>query len=98
VQAILLEEAAANTRENVAFTKRILDQHGLKRVLLVSSPYHMRRACLTWRKLAPDVTVIPAPVPESQFYAHRRGASLEQIRGLLHEVAAIVQYWWRGWI
>lgn len=96
--AILLEEAAANTRENVEFTRRILDQHGWTRVLLVSSPYHMRRACLTWRKLAPEITVVPTPVPQSQFYAHRRGASLEQIRGLLHEVAAIGQYWWRGWV
>ena len=96
--AILLEEAASNTRENVLFTRRILDERGWSRVLLVSSPYHMRRALLTWRKLAPDVDVVATPVPESQFYAHRRGATLEQIRGLLHEVAAIVQYWWRGWI
>ena len=98
-EAILLEESASNTRENVVFTKRILDEHGWRRVLLVSSPYHMRRALLTWRKLAPEVGVIPAPVPESQFYdRHERGITLEQIRGLLHEVAAIVQYWWRGWI
>ena len=26
------------------------------------------------------------------------GASLEQIGGILHEYAAIVTYWWRGWI
>jgi uncharacterized SAM-binding protein YcdF (DUF218 family) len=98
-EAILLEESASNTHDNVAFTKRILDERGWRRVLLVSSPYHMRRALLTWRRLAPEVTVIPTPVPESQFYdRHERGITLEQIRGLLHEVAAIVQYWWRGWI
>ena len=90
-ESILLEEAAANTRENVLFTKRILDEHGWKRVLLVSSPYHMRRALLTWRTLAPDIAVVATPVPESQFYAHTRGATLEQMRGLLHEAAAIVQ-------
>ena len=94
----MLETKAGSTRENVLFTRRILDERGWSRVLLVSSPYHMRRALLTWRKLAPDVDVVATPVPESQFYAHRRGATLEQIRGLLHEVAAIVQYWWRGWI
>jgi uncharacterized SAM-binding protein YcdF (DUF218 family) len=98
-EAILLEESASNTHDNVAFTKRILDEHGWRRVLLVSSPYHMRRALLTWRKLAPGVTVIPTPAPESQFYdRHRRGITLEQIRGLVHEVAAIAQYWWKGWI
>jgi len=67
-------------------------------VLLVSSPYHMRRALLVWRKVAPDVHVIPAPPPKSQFYDHARGASLEQIRAILHEYLAIVGYWSRGWI
>jgi uncharacterized SAM-binding protein YcdF (DUF218 family)/glycosyltransferase involved in cell wall biosynthesis len=96
--AILLEEQASNTYENVELTRRILDQRGWKRVLLVSSPYHMRRALLAWRNAAPDITVVPTPVPQSQFYTHERGASLEQIRGILWEYAAIAAYWWRGWI
>ncbi len=50
----------------------------------------MRRALLTWRRAAPDIEVTPTPVPQSQFYAHERGASLEQIRGLVQEYAAIV--------
>ena len=96
--AILLEERAANTRQNVEFTNRMLAEHGWRRVLLVSSPYHMRRATLTWRRAAPEVTVIAVPVPQSQFYAHETGASLEQIRGILFEYAALIGYWWRGWI
>ena len=96
--AILLEEQARNTYENVELTRRMLDQNGWKRVLLVSSPYHMRRAVLTWHKVAPGITVVPTPVPQSQFYTHGRGASLEQIRGILHEYAALAAYWWRGWI
>ncbi|MBI4353706.1 MAG: YdcF family protein [Candidatus Omnitrophica bacterium] len=96
--AILLETAAANTYENVVFVDRMLKEHQWRSVLLVSSPYHMRRVLLTWRKLAPETTVIPTPVPQSQFYAHRRGASLEQIRGLLHEYVAMLVYWWRRWL
>ena len=96
--AILLEEQAANTYQNVTYTKQLLDQHQWRRILLVSSPYHMRRAVGAWRKLAPAVEVTPTPVPESQFYSHTRGASLEQIRGILHEYAALVNYWWKGWI
>ena len=38
------------------------------------------------------------PVPTSQFYTHGRGASFEQIKGIVHEYVAIVVYWWRGWI
>ena len=96
--AIVLEESARNTYENVELTNRILKDHGWRRILLVSSPYHMRRATLTWRKVAPEIEVVPAPVPESQFYAHTRGASLEQIRGIMHEYAALASYWWKEWI
>ena len=96
--AIVLEESAKNTYENVELTRRILKDHGWRRILLVSSPYHMRRATLTWRQVAPEIEVVPTPVPESQFYAHTRGASLEQIRGILHEYAALVSYWWKDWI
>ncbi|MFA5908661.1 MAG: ElyC/SanA/YdcF family protein [Vicinamibacterales bacterium] len=96
--AILLEEAAKNTYDNVRLTKQMLDRNGWSRILLVSSPYHMRRATMTWSKLAPDVAVVPTPVPQSQFYTHERGASLEQIRGILHEYAALASYWWRGWV
>jgi uncharacterized SAM-binding protein YcdF (DUF218 family)/glycosyltransferase involved in cell wall biosynthesis len=97
-EAIVLEEQAANTYQNVEYTRRILNEHGWKRILLVSSPYHMRRALLTWKKVAPEITVIATPALESQFYTHERGASLEQIRGILHEYAALINYWWRGWI
>jgi len=95
-EAILLEEHAANTFENVAFTNRILSDHGWRRVLLVSSPYHMRRAMMTWHRSAPDVTVTPTPVPQSEFYASSWGASFDQIRGIVHEYAAIIAYWLRG--
>jgi uncharacterized SAM-binding protein YcdF (DUF218 family) len=97
-EAITLESQAANTYENVAFVNDIARQRGWQRILLVSSPYHMRRAVLTWRRTAPAINVIATPVPASQFYSHTRGASLEQIRGIAQEYAAMALYRWRGWI
>jgi uncharacterized SAM-binding protein YcdF (DUF218 family) len=67
-------------------------------VLLVSSPYHMERALLVWHKQAPEVEVIPTPAEQSQFYDHTRGASLEQLRGVVQEYVAIFAYWRRGWL
>ena len=96
--AIVLEERATNTFENVTYAHEILRQHGWRRVLLVSSPYHMRRALLVWRKQAPDVDVVPTPAEQSQFYDHTRGASLEQLRGIVQEYVAIFAYWRRGWL
>jgi uncharacterized SAM-binding protein YcdF (DUF218 family)/glycosyltransferase involved in cell wall biosynthesis len=96
-EAIVLEEAASNTYENVRNSSRIAQERGWSRVLLVSSPYHMLRAMRTWHKVAPQVDVIATPPVESQFYIHERGASLDQIRGIAHEYAALVAYWLRGW-
>jgi uncharacterized SAM-binding protein YcdF (DUF218 family) len=96
--AVTLEDRAANTHENVEFSNAILRKHGWKSILLVSSPYHMRRAVLTWRAVAPDVTVVPTPVERSLFYSHTYGASLTQMDGILKEYLAIALYWYRGWI
>jgi uncharacterized SAM-binding protein YcdF (DUF218 family)/glycosyltransferase involved in cell wall biosynthesis len=94
--AIVLEESAADTYQNVVFTHRILTDRKWRRIALVSSPYHMRRALMTWRKVAPEIEVIATPPAASQFYAHERGASPEQIRGLLQEYIGIIYYWWLG--
>lgn len=97
-EAIILETHARNTYENVVRTNEILETYGWKRVLLVSSPYHMRRAMLTWKQSAPGTEAVSTPVPASQFYLHDGGPNLSQIRGILQEYAAIALYWWRGWI
>ena len=97
--AIVLEQRAASTYQNVAFVDEILRDHRWRSILLVSSPYHMRRAMMVWKKVAPEVTVIPSPPPQSQFYDHpRAGATLTQIRGILQEYVAILAYWRRGWL
>jgi uncharacterized SAM-binding protein YcdF (DUF218 family)/glycosyltransferase involved in cell wall biosynthesis len=95
---IVLEARAASTREYVLFVTALLNQHHWRRILLVSSPYHMRRAILTWHKLEPAVTVLAAAPPETRFYKHTFGASLEQIQGIAHEYAALAYYWMNGWI
>ena len=96
-EAMVLETHASSTYDNVVFVTRILEAEGRRSALLVTSPYHARRALLTWRAQAPAIAVTSVPA-RTQFYAHGRGASLEQIRGILHEYLAIVAYWWRGWI
>jgi uncharacterized SAM-binding protein YcdF (DUF218 family)/glycosyltransferase involved in cell wall biosynthesis len=97
-EAIVLEQQSRDTHENVAFVADILRSHGWRSALLVTSPYHLRRALLAWRKIAPGVAIVPAPPLRSQFYDHTRGASLDQVRALAHEYAAIAGYWLRGWI
>ena len=62
--AIRVEPEARNTEENAKFVEKILEprntQNTRKRVLLVTSAWHMRRSVLMYRKYAPSLEIIPA--------------------------------------
>lgn len=107
-EAIILEDKAANTYENVRFSRNILGKNNWKNILLVSSPYHMRRVSLVFNKFAKDIGVTYAPIPNSAFYSHPENDTegriiykridLKQIRGIVHEYSGILYYWWKGYI
>ncbi len=67
-QAILLEDKSRSTEEDAKFTKEILAKNGFKSIILVTSPYHSKRASIIFGKtLGKDVRIINAPVKESWF-------------------------------
>jgi len=95
---IILEEKANSTYENVIFSKNILEKNNWKRVLLVSSPYNMRRAQMVFNKNCKGINVIYSPVPLAQFYDRDTGVRLEQIKAVIHEYSGIVYYWLKRYI
>ena len=107
-ESIILEDQAKNTYENVSFSNQLLNQFGWQKIILVSSPYHMRRASLVFNRVASDKEIICSPVPDSTFYHHggrdKNGGRIwkqirpKQLRALLHEHIAIVYYWLKGYI
>jgi len=94
---IILEEKANSTYENVLFTKEILNKRNWNSILLVSSPYNMRRASLVFNKWSDGIKVFYTPVERSQFYDRSKGVKAEQIKALLHEYAGILYYWFKGY-
>lgn len=57
--AIQLEESAANTQENSADVAVMVKNRGYHKLILVTSPYHQRRASILFeRAVAKDVTVL----------------------------------------
>ncbi len=72
--AILVEDKARNTEENAKFVSRMLEDYvrqeecangknvnaGKRRVLLVTSAWHMKRSKLMYEKYAPELEIVPA--------------------------------------
>lgn len=58
--AIRVENEARNTEENARFVEKLLADSETKKVLLVTSAWHMRRSLLMYKRYAPQLDVIPA--------------------------------------
>ena len=64
----LVESNSINTLQNVLFTRNMIDDLVVncgidkpKRLMIITSPFHCRRACLTFKKYFPDCDVIACP-------------------------------------
>lgn len=62
--ALLLETRSRNTRENAEFTAALLKQREVRRILLVTSALHMRRAVAEFHRTG--LQVIPAATDHAQ--------------------------------
>lgn len=98
VSAILLETQSANTYESVRNVKEILEKKKWHSLLLVSAPYHMRRAALVFQKTGGDLKIVYTPVLKNDFYSRSRRVKWEQIRALFHEAVGILYYWCKGYV
>lgn len=62
-EVINIEESAQNTAQNASNSQEIVQEYDFDSIILVTSPYHQRRAYLEFRdKLGPDVEIINYPV------------------------------------
>jgi uncharacterized SAM-binding protein YcdF (DUF218 family) len=65
-EAILIEDASNSTAENALFTAQLSEAQGFDSLLLVTSPYHSRRARHIFQAHLPPtlhISTQPAPLP-----------------------------------
>ncbi len=96
IQNVLTEDDSLNTAENARFTKQLLEQHGFKRVYLITHAWHMPRSVDIFK--ANGINVIPAPtgfektgVPGGKLLDWLP-SSLEGTRWALHEIIGRLWY------
>ena len=71
-----MEHSARSTVAEAQTVLPVIRRMGLKRILVVTSNYHTRRAGAIFRKLAPDLMILVVAAPDESFTAdgwwHRR--------------------------
>jgi len=68
-QDIIIETNSRNTFENLTETKKILHEHNLQAIIIVSDPLHMARAMRIAKRL--DITAYIAATPNTRFKSLR---------------------------
>jgi uncharacterized SAM-binding protein YcdF (DUF218 family) len=94
--AILLEEKSTRTVENALEVGKILRARKFRRVLLVTHPTHMRRSLLVFSRMG--ITALPAPTDGVEHLARDRLGRTMLFFRTIYEYAALVLYWWKGWV
>jgi len=82
---ILIEQKSKTTYENILYAKQIADAYGLRKVLVVSDPLHMKRAVAMARDIGFEAE--PSPTPSTRYRGLRSQALL-----LAHETYYYLGY------
>lgn len=101
---ILLESGSNDTRDQALLLKPVFEAREIDSFVLVTSPSHVRRADLTFRKVGLEGLTSPAPAESLGDPSRSEAAWKPTLDGLqrstvaAREVLALVYYWMRGWI
>ncbi|MFF4275969.1 YdcF family protein [Streptomyces sp. NPDC001536] len=94
-EVILVEPKAANTGQNITFSRELLAQVGVQvdSLLLISKPYMERRSYATCRKLWPDAQVVCASEPlELDDYIKSIGDEKLVVDMLVGDLQRVIEY------
>ena len=102
-RAMLLENNSRNTNDNALYSAVVLNNRQIKRILLVTSAFHMRRAVPLFERQGFEV--IPAATDYQRLVGSRvlpgwlpSVGDLDRTTLAIREHAGYWAYRWRGWI
>ena len=99
---IYLEKEALSTFENATLTLPLIKKHGFKKIIVVTSPYHTRRASLVFKKRyrKEGIKVIIHPAPHSKYAKYSKitwWTRHEDTQIVISEWMSLIYYFLRGY-
>ena len=85
-----------STYENILLIKYTLDEKNIKSILLLTSPYHSRRALWIFRKIDPELIVFAPKLIDSPNKEIEWSASVDQLRVIVYEYLSIIYNYTRN--
>ena len=89
----------ASTHDEAMAVRKIADRSGWKRIILVTSPFHTKRACATFEHVGLAVTCVPSD--SRDIAVHSLASPRDRVGAFsmwIYEMAATLHYKRLGWI
>jgi uncharacterized SAM-binding protein YcdF (DUF218 family) len=110
--AILEDPTSLTTRENAVNVQKIMQERGIRKILLVTSALHMPRSMAIFKKIGVDAIAAPTDFlisdqeikePQSTVQGFvlnlfPDSGNMERFTRALKEYFGMVIYWLRGWV
>ena len=95
---IILGSIASNTTENALETKLFMDLNHYISLRLVTSDYHMPRSLLVFKRIMPEIIIIPHPVFSNGFHKAGMYVSLPSLRIVANEYNKTIWFLLHSWV
>ena len=95
---ITLNEKFRNTKENINYIENILKKNYIKKINLITSPYHTKRYRLLWNKNTENIDLNILENQNNPLKEGSREFNSKKIKIIIYEYLAIFYNFLRGWI
>lgn len=90
---VVTGDEVASTYDEAIATRALVDEHGWESLIVVTDPFHTRRAVATFRALIPEVTVNASATPDGEYDPQHWWRSEEGVMAAITEVGKLGFYW-----
>lgn len=99
-RSIFLVERSTSTREDALYTRELMAAHGMKSAVLVTSPYHGRRATLTFSRAfeGSGIQLSSYPVKDDAWRPESWWTSIDTVRLTINELIKLAYYELNGYL
>jgi uncharacterized SAM-binding protein YcdF (DUF218 family) len=96
-EAIRMEQVSTSTHESMLAIRPILERENVRRLIVVTSPYHERRAAWAARRTLPGVDIVSRPADPARWQPLGWWKTRSNRRIVLGEYVKLAYYILRGW-
>ena len=90
---VIAADEVSSTYDEAVAVRAVVDERGWQNLIVVTDPFHTRRAAATFRALIPGVTITASATPDADYDPHHWWRNEEGVMAVFSEMIKIVYYW-----